>query len=89
MKSYINLYCNACRYLLNPYSIISCAGHSTAVIDNLAVACSLWAGLTGGWGYIYIIINRYIKLSVGNSILSALFLSVATYHAVSDDKSGV
>ena len=44
------------RYLLNPYSIISCAGHSTAVIDNLAVACSLWAGLTGGWGYMYVTI---------------------------------
>ncbi|XP_065916195.1 phosphatidylinositol glycan anchor biosynthesis class U protein-like [Dysidea avara] len=51
-------------YLLNPYSIISCAGQSTSVIDNAAVACSLWAGLTG------------------NSILSTLCLSLATYHSL-------
>ena len=68
------------RYLLNPYSVISCASHSTAVVDNLAVACSLWAGLTGRRGYMYMTIMHILYL--GNSILSALCLSMATYHSL-------
>ena len=44
------------------------------------MACSLWAGLTGGWGYMYITIMHIHYL--GNSILSALCLSVATYHSL-------
>ena len=35
------------RYLLNPYSILSCGGYSTISITNLAVVWAIWMKLRG------------------------------------------
>ncbi len=37
-----------CRYLLNPYSIVTCAGFSTITLTNLSVTAALSTKLRGG-----------------------------------------
>ena len=36
-----------CRYLLNPYTILTCGGLSTILLVNLAIVWSLWMRLRG------------------------------------------
>ncbi len=38
---------NPCSYLLNPYSILTCAGFSTVSLSTLAVAWALWMRIKG------------------------------------------
>ena len=35
------------RYLLNPYTIVTCGGYSTVVLTNVSVVWALWMRLKG------------------------------------------
>ena len=35
------------RYLLNPYTIVTCGGYSTVVLTNVSIVWALWLRLKG------------------------------------------
>jgi len=37
----------SCSYLFNPFTIVSCVGKSTILLQNLAILCSIFFGLKG------------------------------------------
>ena len=50
-----------CRYLLNPYTILTCGGLSTILLVNLAIVWSLWMRLRGNpmMQMVVVVISNY------------------------------
>jgi len=64
-----------CRYLLNPYSIVTCGGLSTISITNLAMVWAIWMKLRGTYNALGPFSRSSVQL-LSNSTSSHRFMRI-------------
>lgn len=75
-------------YLLNPYTIMSCAGQTTTVLSNMTTAVAILFTIKG-WYYDYnqlfcviLFLLSNIKFWAGYRVLAGIFLAISTYQSL-------